>query len=81
MPWAGGLMAAATVALAERVRKGERLVLMCWCWPKPCHGNLIIVEINQLSLRRCASELSSNAIARSSRTICFSTRRRITVIV
>ena len=54
---AGGLMAAATVALAERVRKVERLVLMCWCWPKPCHGNLIVVEVKaRISLRRCASE-------------------------
>jgi len=42
-----GPMAAATEALAERVRKGERLVLMCWCWPKPCHGKLIIDEINR----------------------------------
>jgi hypothetical protein len=44
---AGGPMAAATAALAERIRKGEHLVLMCWCWPKPCHGNLIIAEINR----------------------------------
>jgi hypothetical protein len=42
-----GPMAAATAALVERIRKGERLVLMCWCWPKPCHGNLIIAEINR----------------------------------
>ena len=49
---AGGPMAAATAALAGRIRKGERLVLMCWCWPKPCHGNLIIAEIN----RRLRSE-------------------------
>jgi hypothetical protein len=40
-------IAAATATLAERVRKGERLVLMCWCWPKPCHGNLIVAEINR----------------------------------
>jgi hypothetical protein len=37
-------MAAATQALAERVKAGERIVCMCWCWPKPCHGNLIIDE-------------------------------------
>jgi len=42
-----GPMAAATATLAQRVRKGERLVLMCWCWPKPCHGNLIVAEINR----------------------------------
>src|SRR5208283_83516 len=27
-----GPMSAATEALAERVRKGERLICMCWCW-------------------------------------------------
>jgi len=32
---------AATEALADRVRKGERLVCMCWCWPKRCHGAII----------------------------------------
>jgi Domain of unknown function (DUF4326) len=42
-----GPMSEATAALAERVRNGERLVLMCWCWPKPCHGGLIVGEINR----------------------------------
>jgi hypothetical protein len=42
-----GPMSAATDALAERVRKGERLVCMCWCWPKPCHGAIIIDEIKR----------------------------------
>jgi uncharacterized protein DUF4326 len=42
-----GPMSAATEALAERVRKGERLVCMCWCWPKPCHGNIIIDAIKR----------------------------------
>jgi Domain of unknown function (DUF4326) len=42
-----GPMAAATQGLAERVKTGERIVCMCWCWPKPCHGNLIIDEIKQ----------------------------------
>ena len=42
-----GPMAAATQALAERVKTGERIVCMCWCWPKPCHGNLIIDEIKR----------------------------------
>jgi hypothetical protein len=40
-------MAAATQALAERVKAGERIVCMCWWWPKPCHGNLIIDEIKR----------------------------------
>ena len=42
-----GPMSAATDALAERVRKGERLVCMCWCWPKRCHGVIIIDEIKR----------------------------------
>jgi hypothetical protein len=42
-----GPMAAATQALTERVKTGERIVAMCWCWPKPCHGTLIIDEIKR----------------------------------
>jgi hypothetical protein len=42
-----GPMSAATKALAERVREGERLVCMCWCWPKRCHGAIIIDEIKR----------------------------------
>ena len=42
-----GPMSAATEALAERVRKGERLVCMCWCWPKRCHGAIIIDQIKR----------------------------------
>ena len=42
-----GPMAAATEALAELVRKGERIVCTCWCWPKPCHGNVIVDEIRR----------------------------------
>jgi Domain of unknown function (DUF4326) len=42
-----GPMAAATQALAERVKAGERIVCLCWCWPKPCHGTLIIDEIKR----------------------------------
>src|SRR5271155_1718089 len=42
-----GPMSAATEALAERVRKGERPGCMCWCWPKRCHGAIIIDEIKR----------------------------------
>ena len=42
-----GPMAAATQALAEHVKAGERIVCLCWCWPKPCHGTLIIDEIKR----------------------------------
>lgn len=43
-----GPMARATEQLAERLRRGERLILMCWCSPRPCHGDLILNRIAQL---------------------------------
>lgn len=47
----GGPMSAATEKLAERVRAGERLILMCWCHgaplDKPCHGDLIKAQIER----------------------------------
>lgn len=52
-----GPMASATEALAARVRKGERLILMCWCagppMNKPCHGDLIIKQIGRLLAFKC----------------------------
>lgn len=48
-----GAMAIATEKLAARVRAGEKLILMCWCSPKPCHGNLIVDEINRLNQFVC----------------------------
>jgi hypothetical protein len=42
-----GPMATATQALAERVKVGERIVCICWCWPKPCHGTVIIDKIKR----------------------------------
>jgi hypothetical protein len=42
-----GPMAAATEAIAQGVRNGERIVCMCRCWPKPCHGNVIVDEIRR----------------------------------
>ena len=52
-----GPMTIATEQLAERIRKGERLVLMCWCagppMNKPCHGDLIIEQIDRLLAFKC----------------------------
>lgn len=45
---ADGPMARATKALARRVMNGEKLILMCWCCPKPCHANLIIAKIRKI---------------------------------
>jgi Domain of unknown function (DUF4326) len=48
-----GPMAIATEKLAERVREGEHLILMCWCHPKPCHGDLIKSQIERLLAFKC----------------------------
>ncbi|MBG0808082.1 DUF4326 domain-containing protein [Methylosinus sp. H3A] len=53
----GGPMSAATEKLAERVRAGERLILMCWCHgaplDKPCHGDLIKAQIERILTFTC----------------------------
>jgi hypothetical protein len=53
----GGPMSAATEKLAERVRAGEHLILMCWChgapYGKPCHGDLIKDRIEKLLAFTC----------------------------
>lgn len=52
-----GPMAIATEELAERVRSGEKLVLMCWChgapFNYPCHGDLVKARIGNLLTFRC----------------------------
>lgn len=54
---ANGPMAVATEELAEMVRAGKRLILMCWCggapMNKPCHGNLIIAQIARRLAFKC----------------------------
>ena len=42
---------AAMEALADRVRGGEKLMLLCHCVPFPCHGQVLAAEI----LRRARS--------------------------
>ena len=32
----------AIAALATRVRRGERLLLVCHCVPRPCHGSVVL---------------------------------------
>jgi len=54
---ARGPMAIATEQLAARVKNGEKLILMCWCagapFNKPCHGDLIINQIERLLTFKC----------------------------
>lgn len=48
-----GPMTIATEHLAARVRNGEKLILMCWCSPRPCHGDLILDQITRLNRFAC----------------------------
>jgi hypothetical protein len=34
--------------LARRVMDGERIVLMCWCTPKRCHGHYIAMLVERV---------------------------------
>tara|TARA_Y100001963_G_scaffold112431_1_gene155648 strand:- start:7394 stop:7729 length:336 start_codon:yes stop_codon:yes gene_type:complete len=37
--------------LAKRIHKGEKIALVCWCSPKPCHGDNLkqaILKIKRL---------------------------------
>lgn len=42
-----GPMTQAILELALRVVKGEKIVLMCWCTPLACHGDVIIKRIRK----------------------------------
>jgi len=44
-----GPMSRACAELAARVKAGEGLVLMCWCAPLPCHGDVIAKAIMRLA--------------------------------
>lgn len=39
----------AVVELAERVRKGEKIALECYCAPKKCHGDTIVSAIEWIN--------------------------------
>lgn len=41
--------ARAIEALAERVRQGERLALICWCAPLACHADVIRAAVEHLT--------------------------------
>jgi hypothetical protein len=40
--------ARAVEGLVERVRAGEKLLLICWCAPQACHGDVIGAEIERV---------------------------------
>ena len=35
--------------LAEKHNRGEDIVLICWCKPKPCHGDILAKAIEWLA--------------------------------
>lgn len=37
--------------LAKRLADGEHLVLVCWCSPKPCHGEHILAAVRGYAIR------------------------------
>lgn len=37
--------------LAQRLASGEHLVLVCWCSPKPCHGEHILAAVRGYAIR------------------------------
>lgn len=42
----------ALVELADRYRKGEEIVLVCWCAPRRCHADVIKEAIIGIAERR-----------------------------
>lgn len=42
------------VALADRVERGEKIALQCWCAPKDCHGDVIASAIDYILQQRAA---------------------------
>ena len=42
-----GLMSQAVLEIALRVIAGEKIVLMCWCTPLACHGDIIIDRVRK----------------------------------
>ena len=47
----GGPISRKVRDLADRVDRGERLALQCWCKPKDCHGDVV----RELILRELGS--------------------------
>jgi len=56
-----GPMAQATEKLAERVKRGENLILMCWCAPRPCHGHSLMKRIAELVEQKPEPQVSPSS--------------------
>ena len=56
-----GPMARTTEKLAERVKRGENLILMCWCAPRPCHGHSVMKRIAELVEQKPEPQVSPSS--------------------
>lgn len=45
----GGKVKSELLELVERYKMGEELVLVCWCKPLGCHGDILKMVIEKLS--------------------------------
>lgn len=45
----GGPMLLECERIAGLLTSGKRVALLCWCSPKPCHGDIILEKIRELS--------------------------------
>jgi hypothetical protein len=44
----GGPMSKEIYRIVELLKSGHDVILMCWCTPKACHGDIIIEVIEKL---------------------------------
>lgn len=44
-------------------KKGEDIYLQCFCHPKPCHGEVIIEELQKKLIKESLSEIKKRAIS------------------
>ena len=47
----GGEVASEITRLAARVRAGERIAIICWCSPLPCHGDHVRAAVLEQAKR------------------------------
>ena len=43
-----GSMHKAVMGIVAKLEEGNDVALLCWCHPKPCHGDVIIEKVKQL---------------------------------
>lgn len=48
----GGPMSNEIDRIVKLLLDGQDVILMCWCAPKACHGDVIIEAVNRLVVKR-----------------------------